>query len=105
MPTLGAVLGGIGRVYGNHRPTSFCRFVGQDLPKLRPGRIVNRFSKAMIVNHAVDSQVLNRYAAVVIDQPTSQLMSEVMPLEPQYAHAPGRPPGEPGLVPASLGRR
>ena len=105
MATLRAILRGIGRVDGHHRPTSFCRFVGQDRPKRRPGRIVNGCSKAMIVHHAIDRKVFHGDQSIVIDQPTSQLMREVMPLEPQYAHAPGRPPGAPGLVPASLCRR
>ena len=80
--TLGAVLRGIGRVDGNQRPTSFFRFAGQALPKLRPRRVVNGFGEAVIMHHAVDRQVFDSQRAVAADQPMRQLMGEVMPLEP-----------------------
>ena len=82
MTALRAVLRGIGRVDGDRYPTSFFRFVGQALPELRPCRVVNGFRKTTIMHHAIDSEVFNGDQAVVVHQPTRQLMRKVMALKP-----------------------
>ena len=74
--TLGAILRGI-RVDGDQDPTSFFRFVGQALPELRPSGILNRFSEAVIVYHAVEGEVFDGDQPKMVDQPTSQRMGEL----------------------------
>src|SRR5439155_12591098 len=46
----------------------------------RPCRVSYRFSKAMVLNHPFDIQILNRNDAVLFDDLTALLMSKIMPL-------------------------
>ncbi len=59
-------------------PASFCRFARQLREKGRPRRIMNALSKTMVMRHAVDVQVFNRYHAELIDDSTALLMGEVV---------------------------
>ena len=53
-------LASIGRVYFNCYFASFFRFAQQHIEESRPRRIVDTFSKAVIVNHTVHFQIFNR---------------------------------------------
>ena len=78
---LRTILRGIGRIHGYQRPTSLCRFVGQALPKLRPRRVVNGFSEAMVMYHAIDFKILYRDKAKAFNHLPRQLVSKIEPTE------------------------
>ncbi len=55
----GAYLTGVVRSNFNHCPTSFCRFVGQEIKEHAPARIRNAFGKVSVTHHALDIQVFH----------------------------------------------
>ena len=79
MSTPAARLAGIGRVDFDELPASFCRFAGQLSKERRPRRVMNALGQTMVLDHAVDMQVLNRYHPVGSDDLAAVLMGEVVP--------------------------
>lgn len=73
-----AVLRGIGRIHPYQPPTSICSFVGQILSELRPRRVVNAFTEAVVMHHPVDRQVFDADGATTIDYLARFLMGEVL---------------------------
>jgi hypothetical protein len=74
--TCTACLGCVGWIHLYEQPTSVSCFVGQVLDELIPGCILNALAKTMVLDHVVDSQVLNRYDSEPIDDFSRLLMSE-----------------------------
>jgi len=74
-----AILTGVARVYSNILSTSVLSFERKKRCKLSPGCISNALSKAMVVNHAVDTQILNSYNAEAVDNASAILVSKVYP--------------------------
>src|SRR6266699_1911549 len=79
MPTRAACLARIGRINFDELASSFFRFGAQLGKEGRPGGVCNAFSKTMIVNHPVDSQIFYSNDAKVIDDFPAFLMGEVGP--------------------------
>ncbi len=79
--TLTAGLTRIGRVDFDKDSTSFFRFVGHLRKETRPRGIMNTFGKAMLMNHAVHLQVFDGNEAIGIDDLSTLLMREILPLE------------------------
>ncbi len=77
MPTTTTRLTGISRVHSYETtPGPFCLDV-QHTAKTSPCRITDTFSQTMIVEQAVDFQVLNRNQPEAVDYTTGMLVSEV----------------------------
>jgi len=83
MSTLTACLTRIGRIDFHQVTASFCRFARQPREERRPRGICNAFGKTMIVQHAVDGQILNGNDTKSIDNGTACLVREVV-TPPRY---------------------
>ena len=79
MPVGRTILRGIGRVHGDQNPTSFFRFVGQDMPELQPSGIRNAFDKITVMNHGLDMQRFYSDEAIAVDDAPGVLMHKIMP--------------------------
>jgi len=79
MPTLGAILRCVSRVYSDKLSTSVSSFVGKKCCKLSPGSIRDALGKAVVVNHTVDIQVFNSYDAEAINNTPAILVGKVRP--------------------------
>src|SRR5437868_3524165 len=67
MLTSTTILGCIGRVRQAQLPTSFCRFVGEELTKLIPTSVCNAFCKMRSFYHFFDVEVFYSNVLVTID--------------------------------------
>jgi hypothetical protein len=77
MPTLAASLAGIGRIYLDESPASFCRFAGQLIKETRPGRVIDAFSQAVVVEHPIDLQVFHCNSPELVNNLAAVLVREV----------------------------
>jgi hypothetical protein len=67
------------RVYPYDLPTSFFRFVGEDLQELRPTRVVYTFS-GVTAGQSDYVQVFMDDGSIAVDEVTGQLVVEVSTL-------------------------
>ena len=81
MMTPAAILRRIGRIDFDKRSASLFRFARQFVKKVRPCRVTHAFGKAVIMEHPIDTQVLNTDEPVGINERTAFLMREVIPTE------------------------
>src|SRR6266480_2555111 len=79
--TAAACLTRIGRVDFHKLSTSFFRFAGQFIEKLRPRGVYNAFCQTMIMGHSIDVQVFYRNDAKSINNLAAFLMSEIISTE------------------------
>lgn len=73
------ILTGIAWIYSNVLSTSVLSFVGKKCCKLPPSYISDALSKAVVMNHAIDAQILNSYDAKAVDNAFAILVSKVLP--------------------------
>ncbi len=76
-----ALLRRIGRIDFDEGSPSFFRFGGQAIKELRPCRVTDAFRKTMMVNHAIDVQVLHTNHAESVYDLARRLMCEIIPTE------------------------
>src|SRR5919201_3088801 len=72
-----ACLGCVGWIHQNHSATGAFCLVRKVLDELVPGCITNRLGKTMVMDNVVDSQVLNGYRPIPVDDFPGLLVSEV----------------------------
>ena len=82
MSTLAACLRCVGRIDFEQGSPSFFRFGGQSVKELRPCRVTDALGKTMMVNHAVDVQVLHTNHAETVHDLPGLLVREIIPTEP-----------------------
>jgi hypothetical protein len=82
-------LRGVGRINFEECPASFCRFAGQHIKKVRPGRVTDAFGKTVIVQHSVDREVFYRNKTKLVDNLSAVLMGKVGPAPPNALMHPG----------------
>src|SRR5690242_8625821 len=70
----------VGRIHLHELTPSLFRFVRQVEEELRPSRIQNAFGQAVIVHQAVRFQIFDHNHTVLVHNPPTLLMREVMPL-------------------------
>ncbi len=80
MFALTAILRCIGRVHQAQLPTSFYRFVGEELTKLIPTRVCNAFCKTRALNHFFDVEVFYADILVMIDDFFGLFVTKVLSL-------------------------
>ena len=76
--TRAAILRGIGRVHRNELTTGTRCLVRQRAEEPRPGRVVDTFREAMVMNHAVRMQVLDGDHRILFNDTVAVLMNEVL---------------------------
>jgi len=76
-----AILRRIGRIDFDEGSPSFFRFGGQSIKELRPCCVTDAFGKTMMVNHAVDVQVLHTDHSETINDLSRRLMGEIVSSE------------------------
>src|SRR5947207_731621 len=72
-----ACLGCVGWIHQDHSATGAFCLVRKVLDELVPGCITNSLGKTMVMDHVVDSQVLNGYDPTPVDNFPGLLVSEV----------------------------
>ena len=72
MPALGAVGGGVTRVYFHIADTSFHGFVFQYEIESAPALLRHLFAEPLGFQHSCDVEVLNGYPVVGVDQPVGE---------------------------------
>lgn len=72
-----AILTGVARIYSNILSASVLSFERKKCCKLSPSCISDTLSKTMVVNHAVDTQILNGYDAEAINNASAILVSKI----------------------------
>lgn len=91
MPSHRAVLAGMPGVYPHHPPTSFFRFVGEDLQKLCPPRVLHPLGGAG-AGQSEDVQVFVDDGAIAVYEPPGEFVVEVFALVGDFAVQLGYPP-------------
>jgi len=76
--TLATGLARIGRVNFHQSSASFFRFARHLREKRRPGGVCNTLSKTMIMDHAIDVEILNTDHAKGIDNLSALLVGEIL---------------------------
>lgn len=76
------ILSRVCRVDLDQLPAGAFSLVGEHSEEPGPGRVRNAFGETMVVDHAIDGQVLNADGSVVVDNSTRFLMREIVPPEP-----------------------
>ena len=76
-----ACLRSVGRIHRHEHSASFYRFALCHEEEVRPSRIRNAFSKAIVVNHPVDVEIFDEYPPVLVNDPSGLLVREVITLK------------------------
>lgn len=82
MSTPTTVLTCVGRTHSYQSPASICRFVGDELSKLRPSCIGNRLCETVVMNHPVDFEVFDADHPKPVDDLSTFLVGKVAPPVP-----------------------
>lgn len=75
-----AILACVPGVNFKHCPTSFFRFVGQQLKEHSPGTICYRLGQMPVSHHVFDTELLNAYSSVLTDVRIGYFMQKIFAL-------------------------
>jgi hypothetical protein len=98
------VLGRVGRVDLDQLPAGAFSLVGEHGEEPGPGRVRNAFGQSMIMDHAVDAQVLNADDSVVVDDLPGELVGKIIPPKPDAFMNPGDDLAPPSPLGSSFSR-